>query len=258
MIKILKQTKFMLVILALIFQLYFAYDYYGEYQSLFVLNPAIFSLIALFLYSFEEKYGIVGFLSSTFCIITSWRLSDLNEVSYANKLLLIVFIVIAIQFFFLVKDASKTAKQYELHSAFVRIFLGYDLIPHFSEKLFAGPNIRSTDVLTFTHLGADDPYSTVLLVGLVEFAASIAFSCGFLTKLSSVCVFFYLTVVSYLGHHFDLGFVWANPGGGWEYPVLWSCITLSFAFLEPNSYSADALLLRNKNLPKWLYKLVAF
>jgi putative oxidoreductase len=258
MIKMLKQAKFSLVILALIFQLYFAYEYYGEYQSLFVLNPAIFSFLSLCLYALEKKSEIVGFLLSSFCIITSWRLSYLDDIYYANKILLLVFIIAVVQFFLLVRDDLKLAKQYEIHSAFVRIFLGYDLIPHFSEKLFAGPNIRSTDVLAFTHLGIENPYSTVFVAGLIEFAASIAFSCGFLTRLSSICIFIYLMLASYLGHHFDLGFIWANPGGGWEYPVLWSCITLSFAFMHPNTYSVDDLLLKNKNLPQWLRKAISF
>jgi len=255
----LNKIKFSLVFLSLIFQAYFVYDYYGEYHSLFIINPMIFSSIALGLYILEKKWEIVGFLLSTFCIITSWRLSDLNDIYYANKVFFVIFAIIVIQFFFLLKGALKSGKQYEIHSAFVRILLGYDLIPHFSEKLFAGPNMRSTDVLAFTHLGLDDPYSMVMFAGLIEFAASIAFSCGILTRLSSVCIFSYLMIVGYLGHNFALGFVWANPGGGWEYPVLWSCIALSFAFLRPNSYSVDGWLLENKRcLPKWLQRVITF
>ena len=138
------------------------------------------------------------------------------------------------------------------------MFLGYDLIPHFSEKLFAGPNIRANDVMAFTNLGVEDPYSMVVIAGIVEFLGSIAFSCGLFTRLSSVCIFCYLMFATYMGHHFDLGFIWANPGGGWEYPVLWSCITLSFAFLKPNTYSMDHALLGESKLPKFLRRVILF
>ena len=40
---------------------------------------------------------------------------------------------------------------------FVRVFIGYDLIPHFCEKLFSGIAIRADDVQAFSQLGVHAP-----------------------------------------------------------------------------------------------------
>lgn len=37
--------------------------------------------------------------------------------------------------------------------AFIRLYIGLDLVPHFTEKLFAGPKTRADDVTSFQELG---------------------------------------------------------------------------------------------------------
>ncbi len=60
----------------------------------------------------------------------------------------------------------------------------------------------------------------MLIAGIVEFAGALSIWCGILTRLGAICLAIYLMVATYLGHHFTNGFIWASPGGGWEYPVL--------------------------------------
>ena len=134
---------------------------------------------------------------------------------------------------------------------FVRLYVGYDLVPHFTEKLFAA-NIRVIDVDSFSHLGIAHPLFFVLLAGIIEFLGSLSLSCGIFTRAGSVLLFIYLVVTTFMGHHFSDGFIWASPGGGWEYPVLWSVLVLTFAFFAPYKFSVDQFLLNRFNLPQWL------
>ena len=119
----------------------------------------------------------------------------------------------------------------------VRLLIGLVLVPHFTEKLFAGPIIRADGVESFDSMGITQPVFFVILAGLCEFFGSLSVSCGFLTRLSSVCVLIYLMVATYLGGHFDNGFIWASAGGGWEYPVLWAALLLCFSLVAIICYA---------------------
>jgi len=87
------------------------------------------------------------------------------------------------------------------------MFIGYDLIPHFCEKLFAGNLTRNVDVAVFHSLGVPDPLLFVYLAGTIELLGSLAVSCGFLIRFSSIGLVVYLLTATYLGHHFSLGFI---------------------------------------------------
>lgn len=211
----------------------------------------------------ECWFLIPGFLFSTFCVIASWRLSSLAETPYIIHVMLPLFVLTLLQFFFIAKDsmdninatdARGTYSLFEWQSIFIRMFMGYDLIPHFCEKLFAGSVIRGGDIKAFTELGIEDPLYFVIVAGLIEFFGSLSLSCGILTRLGSVCLTIYLLVATTMGHHFHLGFIWANPGGGWEYPVLWSSLILTYAFVGANSFSVDKFITQKFKFPAFVTK----
>jgi putative oxidoreductase len=135
------------------------------------------------------------------------------------------------------------------------VYIGLDLIPHFTEKLFAG-SVRLSDVHAFMDLGVPYAYAAVILSGCIELACAISISFGFFTRLGSVFLFCYLIIASFLGHHFSLGFIWASSGGGWEYPVFWATLVLTFSVFAPYKFSVDAYLYREYALPRWIKKLI--
>ena len=96
----------------------------------------------------------------------------------------------------------------------------------------------------------------MLLRGLIEFFAALAISSGFLTRLASISFVVYLFVATYLGHHFGNGFIWASPGGGWEYPVLLMGLFAVFATLGAGEFSLDGFLSDHFNLPTWIRYLM--
>ena len=142
--------------------------------------------------------------------------------------------------------------RYEWQLFFIRMFIGFDLVPHFCEKLFSGPAARLEDIKAFSHLGISHAFNYVIIAGIIEFAGAFAIGCGFLTRLGAICLFLYLMVASIMGKHFSMGFIWASPGGGWEYPVLWSTLIVSFALFGGSGFSLDHVIRDNMRLPRWI------
>ncbi|MEM9093324.1 MAG: DoxX family protein, partial [Cyanobacteria bacterium P01_F01_bin.53] len=114
----------------------------------------------------------------------------------------------------------------------------------------AGP--RSGDIQAFQALGISDPADFVIVAGIIEFSAAIGVGLGLFTRLACISTVIYLMVATVMGHHFTLGFIWASTGGGWEYPVLWSVLILSFVFGGGRWMSLDEVISEHIKLPKWV------
>ncbi|MFT3741153.1 MAG: DoxX family protein [Gammaproteobacteria bacterium] len=134
----------------------------------------------------------------------------------------------------------------------IRVYLGLDIIPHFTEKLFQGPEHRAEVVKAFVSLGLSYPTFMVILAGLIELSIAIGFTFGFMTRIAAVGAALYLVISSFLGGHFVNGFMWVKPGGGWEFPVLWAFLCLTFILTGGGPWSLDALLRQRSKL--WIYK----
>ncbi|MEM7025828.1 MAG: DoxX family protein [Pseudomonadota bacterium] len=127
-------------------------------------------------------------------------------------------------------------------ATFVRIYIGFDMVPHFTEKLFAGPGPFGEDVAVFASLGLPIPGAFVVLGGFCEIGIAIGIGLGVLTRLAAPCAVLYFMIATLLGEHFGLGFIWASPGGGWEYPVLMMVLFASFAVTGGGRFSIDHTL----------------
>lgn len=239
-----------------------------EFQHSWV-NPFLigFSIVTVFLVLLEFYSYTTFFLLSTFTFIASWRLAALANDTWAEYSYLVAFILIFIQFIITAKRSlnekniqasANVVSIYEWQLVFVRLYIGCDLILHFCEKLFAGPIVRQGDINAFIQLGVPHATSFVFIAGVIEFAGAFSLSCGLFTRLGSVCLFTYLMVATFLGHHFSNGFIWAEPGGGWEYPVLWSVLVLSFAIAGATTFSLDEVLQERYKLPKAIKLLMGF
>jgi putative oxidoreductase len=97
----------------------------------------------------------------------------------------------------------------------------------------------------------------VILAGLIEFSASMALCLGFLNRLTCLATCLYFLVAGTLGKHFSHGFIWASPGGGWEFVVLWSFIILVCSFNRSFGLSVDYWLQSRFKVPGWLSVFMA-
>ncbi|WP_152612125.1 DoxX family protein [Ruegeria sp. ANG-S4] len=200
------------------------------------------------------------FLLGLFPLLVGWRISALTGMGTVNVLCACAFAGFVAMFITLVLHGLRTSaptgrpqtKYSTVQLAFIRLYIGLDLIPHCTEKLFAGPTVRSGDVQSFQALGVPDPLQFVLVAGMIEFSAAIGVGLGLFTRLAAVLTVVYLMVATIMGHHFLLGFIWASPGGGWEYPVLWSVLILSFVFGGGRWMSLDEVISEHVKLPRWV------
>jgi putative oxidoreductase len=124
----------------------------------------------------------------------------------------------------------------------LRIYVGYDMVPHFTEKLFAGPGPFGEDVAAFTGFGVPMPAAFVMVGGLCELGIAIGLGAGLLTRVAVVGGTLYFLIATVIGGHFGNGFIWASPGGGWEYPVLMMILMMSYVVMGAGRFSVDQVL----------------
>jgi putative oxidoreductase len=122
----------------------------------------------------------------------------------------------------------------------VRVVAGLFLMPHGAQKLFGwfgGYGLEATGQFFATKLGL--PASLALVAGLIEFFGGLFLAVGFLTRPAAALVVG-LMATAIAGVHLGAGFFWTN--GGFEYPLLWAVVALSYVIRGGGAYSVDAVL----------------
>lgn len=135
---------------------------------------------------------------------------------------------------------SITSALSPLAEPLVRVAAGLILVPHGAQKLFGwfgGYGIEATGQFFATKLGL--PASLAVLAGLIEFVGGLALAAGLLTRPVAALVAG-LMGVAVLQVHLGAGFFWTS--GGYEYPLLWGIVALSFAIRGGGRISVDALI----------------
>lgn len=122
----------------------------------------------------------------------------------------------------------------------VRVTTGLLLVPHGAQKLFGwfgGYGIEATGQFFAAKLGL--PASLALIAGLIEFGGGLALALGLATRAVAALVAG-LMLVAVFQVHLASGFFWTS--GGYEYPLLWGIVALSFAIRGGGRYSVDRLI----------------
>lgn len=122
----------------------------------------------------------------------------------------------------------------------VRVTTGLLLVPHGAQKLFGwfgGYGLEATGQFFATKLGL--PASLALVAGLIEFFGGLLLAAGLLTRPLALLVFG-LMAVAVVQVHLPAGFFWTD--GGFEYPLFWAIVALSYAIRGGGRYSLDALI----------------
>ncbi|HMK89745.1 MAG TPA: DoxX family protein [Methylocystis sp.] len=124
--------------------------------------------------------------------------------------------------------------------ALVRLTAGLLLMPHGAQKLFGwfgGPGLEGAGQMFATKLGL--PPWLAIVAGVVEFFGGALLALGIATRVVGLVVagmmFFVVFAV-----HLPQGFFWSH--GGYEYPLLWGVVALSYALRGGGHCSIDALL----------------
>ena len=125
----------------------------------------------------------------------------------------------------------------------VRAAAGVLLLPHGAQKLFGwfgGYGIEATGQFFAAKLGL--PASFALLAGLIEVVGGVFLTLGLATRAAAALVVG-LMAVAVLHVHLGAGFFWTS--GGYEYPLMWGIVALSFVLRGGGRYSLDNLIGRD-------------
>ncbi|HXP96111.1 MAG TPA: DoxX family protein, partial [Telmatospirillum sp.] len=122
----------------------------------------------------------------------------------------------------------------------VRVTAGALLLPHGAQKLFGlfgGYGIDATGQFFAAKLGL--PASFALVAGLIEFFGGLALVIGLATRAVAALIAGMMAVAIF-AVHLNNGLFWTS--GGFEYPLMWGLVALSFVIRGGGRFSLDALI----------------
>ncbi|WP_321781871.1 DoxX family protein [Paraburkholderia sp. J94] len=206
----------------------------------------------------------VGFLVSTLLWLTNWRVAAMMNIWPVMIVSAVIAVIYVAMFLDCLQNNWNQAAPGERLSGLewqmtvVRIYFGFDMVGHFTEKLFAGSASFHHMSTVFGGFGIATPGPFVIMGGLCELAIAIGIGIGLLSRLAALGATLYFAIANHYGAHFDNGFTWANgPDGGWEYPMLMAIFYLSFALSGAGRFSLDGWLLARGFVPRRLLVLFA-
>ncbi|WP_199258471.1 DoxX family protein [Paracoccus binzhouensis] len=98
-------------------------------------------------------------------------------------------------------------------------------------------------LLVFTPSGTAGYFQSIGLPGilgpltmLAEILGGLALIAGIFTRQVALALAAVLLGAAWFGHG-GAGFTFSNPGGGWEYPVLWAVTMVALALLGDGAWS---------------------
>jgi putative oxidoreductase len=155
--------------------------------------------------------------------------------------------------------ASADSREASLNASaltFIRVYVGLMFVPHFGSHILGGPYQFEIYTLYFTSLGIPMPAFQVALAGSVELISAVGLTLGLFTRPVVLLGSVYLLMSMLLGGHFQIGYVWALPQGGYEFGVFWAAMIAVFAVLGGGPYAADRALWRSERARRLLPGIV--
>jgi putative oxidoreductase len=160
-----------------------------------------------------------------------------------------------------VSSDSREVSLNESALTFIRVYVGLMFVPHFGSHILGGPFQFKIYTLYFASLGIPMPAAQVALAGAIELISAVGLTLGLFTRPVALLGSVYLLMSMLLGGHFQIGYVWALPQGGYELGLFWAVMIAVFTVLGGGPYSADRELWRTEParrlLPGIAWKILA-
>jgi putative oxidoreductase len=134
---------------------------------------------------------------------------------------------------------------------FIRIYVGLMFVPHFGSHILGGPYQFEIYTLYFASLGLHVPAMQVVLAGSIELISAIGLTLGLFTRPVALLGSVYLLMSMLWGGHFQIGYVWALPDGGYEFGVFWAVVIAVFAVVGGGPLSADSAIRQSNFQDRW-------
>ena len=135
--------------------------------------------------------------------------------------------------------------------AFIRIYVGLMFVPHFGSHVLGGPFQFQIYVLYFASLGLHMPAMQVVLAGSIELITAIGLVLGLFTRPVAILGSVYLLLSMLWGGHFQIGYVWALPEGGYEFGMFWAVMIAVFAVRGGGPLSVDNTVRQSDFPSRW-------
>src|SRR5258706_10303092 len=91
----------------------------------------------------------------------------------------------------------------------------------------------------------------VVLAGSVELITAIGLVLGLFTRPVALLGSVYLLLSMLWGGHFQIGYVWALPEGGYEFGVFWAIMIAVFAVVGGGPLSVDNTMRQSDFQNRW-------
>ena len=144
---------------------------------------------------------------------------------------------------------------------FIRVYVGLMFVPHFGSHILGGPFQFNIYTLYFASLGLSMPAAQVVLAGSVELISAVGLTLGLFTRPVALLASVYLLLSMLWGGHFQIGYVWALPEGGYEFGLFWAVMIAVFAVVGGGPNSTDRTIWRTEParrlLPSVVWKVLA-
>jgi putative oxidoreductase len=134
---------------------------------------------------------------------------------------------------------------------FIRVYVGLMFVPHFGSHILGGPYQFKIYTLYFASLGLHMPAIQVLLAGTIEIITAIGLVLGLFTRPVALLGSAYLLMSMLWGGHFQIGYVWALPDGGYEFGVFWAVMIGVFVVLGGGPLSVDNTIRQSEFQDRW-------
>jgi putative oxidoreductase len=102
-------------------------------------------------------------------------------------------------------------------------------------------------LVVFTPAGTAGYFESLGLPGflayltiMAELVGGVALIVGFYSRIVAAALIPLLLVAAYLGHGAN-GWMFANDGGGWEFPIFWAFVLLAHVLQGEGAFSARTL-----------------
>ena len=129
-------------------------------------------------------------------------------------------------------DISAQSDRADIAAFILRVSAGAVFLVHGLTKLFVFSPAGTAGYFRSIGLPGALGYLTMAL----EILGGIALILGLATRYVSVVLAFVLLGAAWFGHAGN-GFTFSNPGGGWEYPVLWAITMFALSLLGDGAWS---------------------
>jgi putative oxidoreductase len=134
---------------------------------------------------------------------------------------------------------------------FIRVYVGLMFVPHFGSHILGGPYQFEIYTLYFSSLGLFMPAAQVALAGSIELICAVGLTLGLFTRPVALLGSVYLLMSMLWGGHFQIGYVWALPEGGYEFGVFWAVMIAVFAVLGGGPLSVDNSIRQSDFQNRW-------